>query len=998
MNFNTGTLASLNSTSINPNWQFKPNFSNFSINNTKISNDLYKNPPIRYMDPRQSSKQVDYYEPNTKFQNNSVLINSHDSIRLNLNNQDYLYPSSNQEEFICDENYNGNEYYDDDDVISLNVDFTIDEINDEQINNSLIVLDSAQNAASTSKISVGASLPPPPPSTRPITLNKKLNPNSIGSHNIKIELNPEKYSLELSTLSSSTSSLSSTSSKKSLPSLQPPQRILNLSFSSSSISSSDSTSISNLSKCNDTKQALTKASNESILSSFDSSITYYDDFYVSSKLKRGPNHRSKEFSHKLKHSASVCLKKPSENQNQPADASSSFDLLANNKAPKLGSKSFNRHRRKSKKLDRFDNASTVGVVNNEPIASTLPKKKYGGIKTTLKNKPASPSRNLSQMFENNNQLMFNNHLYENVYTLSKESQRLIVKEQQKEQIRKEIDAKNFLAAKQQQFLLKAKPTTNKNVSLAHINLLDDYLLIKIFTKLSTIEKLQLQFVCKRWHQILWSNHNTYKLFNRIEIIESHSSLHSRSILELNQTGHSTSTKASTLSKLFRSKKTAEKSNDLRAGPRAINADLVLKFLLGKMLNRQTYPLCLCVEYITIKNNNRITDRGVSLIAQLCPELKYLCLRNCTNIQTSSISRLVSGCENLKYLDLTGCYNINNIILAGKASTEDKTKALNGFYKKLNFYFTNKSRNDEPSVGGEFCLKNISSYLYLQFIDLSYCASVNDSCIQSICKNCVFIKNLYLRRCKLITDISLLHIAKYCFSLRELSLCQCIKITDAGVKFLGNSKLACALVPAQAASVSNINVGVAPGDYENFNNKSTTRFKIKYLSLAKCPLITDSSLIYLSKVGFFAQIKYLNLRGCSGVTDKFMKYFTGSKMIKSIRFDELKESSSFSEAKNSDKLALPCQLKSLDLAKCSITDKSIEYLCRLATFKPNVLQRLSLRACDSITDNGVLLLALNCRQLQHLNLTKCNKITTQSLKKIKENCQECIVQHTNFSFC
>jgi hypothetical protein len=148
---------------------------------------------------------------------------SGDSIRLNLNNQDYLYPSTNQEEYICDENYNGNEYYDenDDDIISLNVDFTIDDINEEQIDN-LVVLDT--NKENTiSKVSIGAALPPPPPSTRPISIyiNKKTNPHN----DIKIELNPEKYSLELSTLSSSSSSsVSSSNSKKSLPSIKPPAK------------------------------------------------------------------------------------------------------------------------------------------------------------------------------------------------------------------------------------------------------------------------------------------------------------------------------------------------------------------------------------------------------------------------------------------------------------------------------------------------------------------------------------------------------------------------------------------------------------------------------------------------------------------------------------------------------------------------------------------------------------------------------------------------------
>lgn len=47
----------------------------------------------------------------------------------------------------------------------------------------------------------------------------------------------------------------------------------------------------------------------------------------------------------------------------------------------------------------------------------------------------------------------------------------------------------------------------------------------------------------------------------------------------------------------------------------INADLVLEFLLNKLLNRQTYPFSLCVESIEIKNNHWFTDRGVDLISK-----------------------------------------------------------------------------------------------------------------------------------------------------------------------------------------------------------------------------------------------------------------------------------------------------------------------------------------------------------------------------------------------
>ncbi len=174
----------------------------------------------------------------------------------------------------------------------------------------------------------------------------------------------------------------------------------------------------------------------------------------------------------------------------------------------------------------------------------------------------------------------------------------------------------------------------------------------------------------------------------------------------------------------------------------------------------------------------------------------------------------------------------------------------------------------------------ANYLYLQFVDLSYCSSVNDRCVQNLCKSCPFIRNLYLRKCKLITDISLLYIAKYCLNLRELSLCQCAKLTDNGIRYLGISS---------SSHAKNAN----KNDYVNsrfkdgqFRQKSASKFRIKYLSLAKCPQITDNSLIYLSKTGFFSQIKYLNLRGCTQITDKFIKYFTGggSKPPQKQRFE------------------------------------------------------------------------------------------------------------------
>lgn len=405
--------------------------------------------------------------------------------------------------------------------------------------------------------------------------------------------------------------------------------------------------------------------------------------------------------------------------------------------------------------------------------------------------------------------------------------------------------------------------------------------------------------------------------------------------------------------------------------RPINVDLVLKFLLTKLLNRQTHPLCLCVETIRIKNSQRLTDKSIELIATLCTELKYLSIRYCSSVKSSTtVSKLIDKCENLKYLDLTGCYNLTQLMA----------------FKSL----SQPSLNHSPA-------NYIREYFYLQFIDLSYCTNISDSCVQNICKNCLFIKNLYLRKCKLITDMSVLYIAKYCQYLKELSLSQCAKITDTGIKYFANPQL----VGLSTTSI---------GDYQNRSAMmpmAPSRFKIKYLSLAKCTLITDRSLVHLCKAGFFQQIKYLNLRGCTQVTDKFVKYFTGFYGLNRTTTTTRHTNATTSEtALNSSgnyyesKLVpyVPLNLKSLDMAKCCISNKSIEYLCRLVAIKSDILKRLSVRCCDRIDDDGIRMLAMYCKNLQHLNVTKCTKVTSNSLREIKKNCKSCLIQHTNFSFC
>lgn len=186
-----------------------------------------------------------------------------------------------------------------------------------------------------------------------------------------------------------------------------------------------------------------------------------------------------------------------------------------------------------------------------------------------------------------------------------------------------------------------------------------------------------------------------------------------------------------------------------------------------------------------------------------------------------------------------------------------------------------------------------------------------------------------------------------------------------------------------------------GDERLNMNKKCSKSQLKYLNLSKCFQITDESLMNLSNKGFFKQIRHLNLRGCHLITDRFVKAFSGAKHIQTLQ----KHFENDQQTWNTKGMHgfIPFQLRTLDLSYCSVTDKSIEYLCRMISVEDN-MERLFLSNCTNITDYGIRILALNCKVLKHLDVRKCEKITAKSLKEIKITCNSCIIQHTNFSFC
>jgi len=134
------------------------------------------------------------------------------------------------------------------------------------------------------------------------------------------------------------------------------------------------------------------------------------------------------------------------------------------------------------------------------------------------NRPLTKKENVENPTAVNHLKSHRNHNYENMLEMGKQIKLKKLKELQKKSKQAELKSKTVKAiAQHNSFRYFSRHGDNE--THPYIDLLDDFLLVEIFSYMSTIDKLKLQFVCKRWHRIIWSNENSYKLFKSIEIYE-----------------------------------------------------------------------------------------------------------------------------------------------------------------------------------------------------------------------------------------------------------------------------------------------------------------------------------------------------------------------------------------------------------------------------------------------------------------------------------------------
>ena len=107
---------------------------------------------------------------------------------------------------------------------------------------------------------------------------------------------------------------------------------------------------------------------------------------------------------------------------------------------------------------------------------------------------------------------------------------------------------------------------------------------------------------------------------------------------------------------------------------SLDADLALKTIVRLLSRNALTTVKQNIQTLVLNGCQRLTDRGLAIVARTCPQLARLEIQNCANITNGGLMDLVSKCVLLDHLDVSGKtanMNIYHFLL--------KAKTIQGFF-------------------------------------------------------------------------------------------------------------------------------------------------------------------------------------------------------------------------------------------------------------------------------------------------------------------------------
>jgi len=210
--------------------------------------------------------------------------------------------------------------------------------------------------------------------------------------------------------------------------------------------------------------------------------------------------------------------------------------------------------------------------------------------------------------------------------------------------------------------------------------------------------------------------------------------------------------------------------------------------------------------------------------------------------------------------------------------------------------------------------------------------------------------LDLSECAQLDDSGVSVIASQCRTLQHIFLRRCCLVGDVGVQFL-------ATYCTRLESVSLCEC-LRVSEKSLVPLFAALRGNLRYLSLVKCVWVRDASLKALARD--CRKLGYLNVRGCAALSDHSLHRV----------------------------FECCARLHSVDVGRCRVTDTSLITLAQHG----RCLQKLGLRGCARVTDEGLRWVAEGCARLSFVNMQECPQVTLSAIRQLRLHRPECVVEH------
>lgn len=312
--------------------------------------------------------------------------------------------------------------------------------------------------------------------------------------------------------------------------------------------------------------------------------------------------------------------------------------------------------------------------------------------------------------------------------------------------------------------------------------LNDNLLLKIFSWLSTRERCTLAQACRRlweiaWHPSLWKEveicypQNATIALRSIARRGCHSYI--RRLIVEGATGSSGLFSLLPFASLT--------SLVLRHSRRVTDANITT--VLDNCVHLNDLDLTGCInvtrayshvgstqlESLDLSDCHGVDDSGLVLTLSQMPQLTFLYLRRCLRITDASLISVASYCSCLRQLSISDCSRVTDFGVRELAARLGPS---------LRYFSVGKC--DRVSDAG---LLVVARHCYkLRYLNARGCEALSDSATTALARGCPRLRALDLGKCD-IGDVTLEALSTGCPNLKKLSLCGCERITDAGLQAL-----------------------------------------------------------------------------------------------------------------------------------------------------------------------------------------------------------------------